>query len=177
MRFMRGTNSGNTEVLMVIPRVLAKVTGNLHQSHCAGGEAGGPGGVGGPPSTPGVPPHARQRGGFYHRADGPARARGKVLPWDKKLTLANGKFTACIFIFLILAPSASNWCPTSPAFYLQDAAEVLAKTLACSSPGSPRSPCNVPWGPQGKAQAPPTTSMGLTLSMKPPKKWAPARRA
>lgn len=51
---------------------------------------------------------------FYERADGMARARGKVLPWDKKLTLANSKFTACIFIFLIPAPSASNWGSTSP---------------------------------------------------------------
>lgn len=50
---------------------------------------------------------------FYERADGMARARGKVLPWDKKLTLANSKFTACIFIFLIPAPSASNWGSTS----------------------------------------------------------------
>ena len=38
---------------------------------------------------------------------------GEALPWDKKLTLANSKFTACIFIFLILAPSASNWGATS----------------------------------------------------------------
>jgi hypothetical protein len=45
---------------------------------------------------------------FYGHADGLARARGKVLPWDKKLTLANSKFTACIFIFLTPAPSASN---------------------------------------------------------------------
>lgn len=51
---------------------------------------------------------------FYEHADGMARARGKVLPWDKKLTLANSKFTACIFIFLIPAPSASNWGSTSP---------------------------------------------------------------
>lgn len=50
---------------------------------------------------------------FYEHADGMARARGKVLPWDKKLTLANSKFTACIFIFLIPAPSASNWGSTS----------------------------------------------------------------
>lgn len=45
---------------------------------------------------------------LYEHADGVARARGEALPWDKKLTLANSKFTACIFIFLILAPSASN---------------------------------------------------------------------
>lgn len=51
---------------------------------------------------------------FYEHADGMARARGKVLPWDKKLTLANSKFTACIFTFLIPAPSASNWGSTSP---------------------------------------------------------------
>lgn len=31
---MDGVKSGNTGVLMVIPRVLAKVTGNLHQSRC-----------------------------------------------------------------------------------------------------------------------------------------------
>lgn len=62
---------------------------------------------------------------FYEHADGMARARGKVLPWDKKLTLANSKFTACIFIFLIPAPSVSNWGSTSlfsplflqPAFF------------------------------------------------------------
>lgn len=38
-----------------------------------------------------------------------ARARGEALPWDKKLTRANSKFTACIFIFLIPAPSARHW--------------------------------------------------------------------
>lgn len=43
---------------MVIPRVLAKVTGNLHQSRCRAGGLGRMGGSrqdGGPPFTPGVP--------------------------------------------------------------------------------------------------------------------------
>lgn len=65
-------------------------------------------------------PHHAPRGSrsttLYDGADGPARAGGKVLPWDKKLTPANGKFTACIFIFLIPAPSATDRCPASPAF-------------------------------------------------------------
>lgn len=66
-----------------------------------------------------LPLHQFRCNVFYEHADGMARARGKALPWDKKLTLANSKFTACIFIFLIPAPSASNWGSTllfSPLF-------------------------------------------------------------
>lgn len=59
-----------------------------------------------------LPLHQFRGNVFYEHADGMARARGKALPWDKKLTLANSKFTACIFIFLIPAPSASNWGST-----------------------------------------------------------------
>lgn len=77
--------------------------------------------------APALPPRARPPGAphahcrsinsavmyFMNIQMAETRARGKVLPWDKKLTLANSKFTACIFIFLIPAPSASNWGSTS----------------------------------------------------------------
>lgn len=66
----------------------------------------------GPPRAP----EGSRSTALYDGADGPARAGGKVLPWDKKLTPANSKFTARIFIFLILAPSATDRCPASPAF-------------------------------------------------------------
>lgn len=103
--------------------------------------------MGVPPVLPGSP-RMHRSAALYDRADGPARARGKVLPWDKKLTLANGKFTACIFIFLIPVPSASNRCPASPAFYLQDAAwQDLGLLLA----REPRLPMQRPMGSPGES--------------------------
>lgn len=86
-----------------------------------------------------LPLHQFRCNVFYEHADGMARARGKALPWDKKLTLANSKFTACIFIFLIPAPSASNWGSTllfSPLF-LQHAL-VLFFFIFCSGALQPR---------------------------------------
>lgn len=97
---------------MVIPRVLAKVMGNLHQSHC---RAGGPGRMGGsgqdgdPPFTLGIPPW------LLAVQMAPAQARAKVLPADKKLSLANSEFAAWIFIFPIPVPSAPHRCPMSLA--------------------------------------------------------------
>lgn len=104
------------------------LTNPLHPGAWEAREAGAvprtPAGASKPPALPPHSPATRSptctllldqfhRNVFYEHADGMARARGKVLPWDKKLTLANSKFTACIFIFLIPAPSASNWGSTS----------------------------------------------------------------
>lgn len=66
---------------MVIPRVLAKVTGNLHQSHC---RAGGPGRMGGSGQVPagwGSPLHSWDPLAASGGADGPSTGQSEGFTW------------------------------------------------------------------------------------------------
>ena len=111
---------------------------------------------------PSLPPSRGAGDGVPPRSRGPpARTAGTASPRGEKRTLANGRSAARASILLTPVPSARHQALRSP----------WPELGARRGPGSP---CSVP---PGDSPGSPATLTGLTLSTKPPKKRAPARRA